>query len=344
MKTTVFVPQKIKIGLQNRKDTYTGKLAYVVYFDQKGVLRKEKSWQTWRDQGIQPLEFDNIPTSGFVLNKKVGGDSYGWNPRQTYVRIYDPRNFEFEITIPNLLFILENTNSIKGKGLEGEFVYGWDGSDLVLLPTGSPDYLAISNFSEMITKPEKIFAKDLVFGGTYKTNKSEDVIYLGRFEKFGGKYESESRKDSEGLYYFFINLNNNLEKYLTLRSISGRIIKTISVDPVSNYADIMEMLESNIIYSPVDDTKTKYVPYIIEKIKKKFVEIVKKTYWRDLLCYNENGDYFYIRMDRGCDDLDGNVFYVNSSEPMALSKIIDKYRPCYRIQYLKNGKLRNGEC
>lgn len=71
------------------------------------------------DKSMIPYEFDNVPTSGFVLNKKVGGDRYSYNPRQTYCRVYDPRGFEFEITVPNLLFILEESNSFKGKGLEG---------------------------------------------------------------------------------------------------------------------------------------------------------------------------------------------------------------------------------
>lgn len=51
MKTEqLFIPEKIKIGFQNRQGTYTGKLAYVIYFDKKGVLRKETSWQSWRDE------------------------------------------------------------------------------------------------------------------------------------------------------------------------------------------------------------------------------------------------------------------------------------------------------
>ena len=87
--------------------------------------------------------------NGFVLNKKVGDYSSGWNHRQAYCRIYDPRNFEFEITIENLLYILENANSIKGKGLEGEFVYGWDGKDLVLMPVESPDYKQIAEYIDM---------------------------------------------------------------------------------------------------------------------------------------------------------------------------------------------------
>lgn len=35
MNTNIFVPTKINVGFQERKDTYTGKLAYVIYFDEK---------------------------------------------------------------------------------------------------------------------------------------------------------------------------------------------------------------------------------------------------------------------------------------------------------------------
>ncbi len=38
-----FIPSKIKVGFQERSDTYTGKLAYIIYYDNKGVLRKERS-------------------------------------------------------------------------------------------------------------------------------------------------------------------------------------------------------------------------------------------------------------------------------------------------------------
>lgn len=41
MKSNIFVPKKINVGFQNRDDTYTGKLAYVVYYDEKGKLRKK---------------------------------------------------------------------------------------------------------------------------------------------------------------------------------------------------------------------------------------------------------------------------------------------------------------
>ena len=180
MKSNIFLPEKIKVGFQKRSDTYTQKLAYVIYYDEKGKLRKEASWNGWRDKSIQDLEFDNIPTSGFVLNKKAGGYSSGWNHRQTYVRVYDPRDFEFEISVPNLLYILENATSTKGKGLEGEFVYGWDGKELVLIPTESTDYIEISNFNKNIHSDFKLKGKDLKLGATYLTKDNQEWVYLGK--------------------------------------------------------------------------------------------------------------------------------------------------------------------
>lgn len=70
MRSCIFIPKTINVGYQNRSGTYTGKLAYVIYYDEKGKLRKETSWNGWRDKNIPNNEYDNIPTEGFVLNKK----------------------------------------------------------------------------------------------------------------------------------------------------------------------------------------------------------------------------------------------------------------------------------
>ena len=190
MKSSIFIPKTINVGYQNRSGTYTGKLAYVIYYDEKGKLRKETSWENWRDQKIPNEEFENVPTSGFVLNRRAGGveESWGWNARKTYCRIYDPRNFEFEISIENLLYILENANSIKGKGLEGEFVYGWDGKELVLMPVESPDYKQISEYNKIVHNNETIKAKDLIVGATYLTKDNEERIYMGKFDYYSYGY------------------------------------------------------------------------------------------------------------------------------------------------------------
>lgn len=190
----IYIPKKINVGFQNRSGTYTGKLAYVIYYDERGKLRKEASWNGWRDESIPNEEYDNTPTEGFVLNKKVGGveESWGWDPRRTYTRIYDPRGYEFEITIPNLLWILENCNCIKGKGLEGEFVYGWDGKELLLIPVSAPEYKEYINSSEIRNNATYIKAKELVIGKTYKTLGGEEYVYLGKFDCYKYNYSSYS--------------------------------------------------------------------------------------------------------------------------------------------------------
>lgn len=39
----MFIPKKIKVGYQNRQDTYTGQLAYIIYYDKSNKVRKEAS-------------------------------------------------------------------------------------------------------------------------------------------------------------------------------------------------------------------------------------------------------------------------------------------------------------
>jgi hypothetical protein len=101
----LIIPEKLHVGFKTRKDTYTGKLAFVIRSDSTGKKRCENSWNGWRDHKIPVEDFDNEPTSGFVLNNKVGDYREGWNGRKAWIRIYDPRGFEFEIKVENLLFI-----------------------------------------------------------------------------------------------------------------------------------------------------------------------------------------------------------------------------------------------
>jgi len=184
------IPPTIHAGFVNRNDTYTGKLAYVIYTDHKGKLRKEKSWNGWRNQKIKSVDFENEPTAGFVLNRKVGGGNYGWHSRQAKIRIYDPRDFEFEITLENLLFILEECSSIKGKGLEGEFVYAWDRDKIVLLPVSSQEYKSSSEHTANQTK--KVTKDSMAEGCMYRTKKGFEVMYLGRHSWV---YETKVYKD-----------------------------------------------------------------------------------------------------------------------------------------------------
>jgi hypothetical protein len=272
----IYIPKTLKVGFNRRDDTYSAKLAYVIYYDAKGKIRKEGSWESWRDKKIPVEELPNEPTSGFVLNRRVGGgsSSYGWNTRETKFRIYDPRDFEFEITSENLLYILENTSAIKGKGLEGDFVYGWQGKDLILIPTTAPEYAEHAKYSEMLQTGTNLKGKDLIAGAIYRTDQNEDLIYLGRFDEYETStysYNKRKKGESKGKRYYFYNqktADTYKQKYqdsafVRLTSLTHKIVKVVSAEPVENYADIMDLLEQKDFYNPYDPTRDiEYTPTV----------------------------------------------------------------------------------
>lgn len=343
----IFIPKDISVGFQNRSDTYTGKLAYVIYTDQKGKLRKETSWNSWRDNKIDPLELKNEPTSGFVLNKKAGGYDTGWNHRQTYVRVYDPRGFEFEIEVPNLLYILENTNSIKGKGLEGEFVYGWDGKELVLIPTESPDYKELTEFNKQLFSGNKIYAKDLIIGATYRTKENNELIYVGKFDEYS-EYAWRECDHKGKKFYFYDRKNNHFNR---VKSIPGYLIETLDNKCVDDYADIFELLECKCFYSPIDKSKNEYVEYSFEEFK-----LLRENGRWDLTCYSDKKEirvyshrlevkHIEEREQKSWTDSWGYTRYYGDSKYTTyntLEELYEELKPCYRKRYLKNGKLFDG--
>jgi hypothetical protein len=212
----LIIPSSLKLGYQSRSDTYTGRLAYITYIDHTGKHRKEKSWQTWRDKKIEPEDYENEPIEGFVLNKKVGDYHGSWfESRRAAIRVYDPRGFEFEISVENLLFILQECSAIQGKGLEGKFVYAWASTDLILLPVSSVDYKQSMNYTNLQAK--KITKKDMVPGRVYLNKDNGKVLYLGRedwyyrtdnfYRSYGGSWTIKSKK-----YHIFVHLDKETSK------------------------------------------------------------------------------------------------------------------------------------
>lgn len=332
MKNNIFIPKTINVGYQNRKDTYTGKLAYVIYYDEKGKLRKETSWNSWRDKDIPNDEFENVPTEGFVLNKKAGDYSTGWDHRHAYCRVYDPRGFEFEISIENLLYILQNTTCIPGKGLQGEFVYGWDGTDLVLMPVVAPDYKQIAAYNKIVHNNESIKTRDLVLGATYLTKENTEWIYMGRFETYGSGYKFVqdgkimrikrysdlpieesymgcrviSHKSINNLSYgkmhWFARLYNDKYVFEQFKSVpKNKLISCVDDKCTSKYSEIYDEMESAYQFSPIDDSKDKIINIPFEDFYAKAVNTYvyddeTRKYVDVQFMANANGEYTKYEM------------------------------------------------
>lgn len=259
MKETLYIPDDLKVGFCLRKDTYTGKLGFVIYKDGKGKWRQEKSWEEWRSKPGSPkwssgkywdsqsqewiedisvygdevkeIPFKNEEIEGFVVNKDAGGvhSGWGWNDRLEKVRIYDPRGFEIEITIPNLLYILQERNSYKGKGLEGKFIYAWDKKNLVLLPVGSKEHNLSNKFSSL--QDRKFSLRDLKEGYDYLTKDQETVFYLGRDILIQGSFPYAKMK------HIFWNYKGEV-----FEDVSNHVKKEVGKN--NNNLDIIDIFKS----------------------------------------------------------------------------------------------------
>ncbi|HID0768046.1 TPA: hypothetical protein ACXDAZ_002575 [Clostridium botulinum] len=367
MNNNIFIPKKINVGFQEREDTYTGKLSYIIYFDEKGKLRKEASWNNWRNKNIDNIIFENVPTEGFVINKHVGGYSSGWNHRNSYIRIYDPRDFEFEISVENLLYILENCTSEKGKGLIGQFIYGWDGKDLVLISCNSPDYKEIKEYNQIVHENKSIKAKDLIIGATYKTKNNEELIYMGKFDEYNYTGESEGKK------FWFYNREASYTKFETMKTIpKNKFIHIVNSDCCNDYAGLFNELECYYHYSPIDESRDEYKYYELDYFKEVMNEVLSKNYWwSGLRVYCDLGDNILTvvtieRKDKNSKDLlkatkklikiekhktswsfneyEREVKYDELiMETKSLEELFKKLKPQYKNIYLKNGKLKGGK-
>lgn len=201
---SIFIPKTCRVGFQKRSDTFAGKLAYVIYYDNSGKLRKETSWKGWCDKKIDAYDFENKPTSGFVLNKGIQRCRWHFGSGRSLVRIYDPRGVEFEITPDNLLWILMHTDCSK-REIQGDLVYAWDGTELILLPCVSEEYDEAKEFTRLQGK--SINAKDLKEGFTYATKYNEQLVYLGRHMYYsltdGYKSKATRQGKMEHIFCYF---------------------------------------------------------------------------------------------------------------------------------------------
>ncbi len=242
MTTPLFIPKTIHVGFQKRADTFTGKLAYVIYEDEKGILRKQKSWDGWRDQTIEPVILENKPQSHMVFNKSIHRQSYHFGNGRNTFRIYDPRDFEFEIDSNNLIGILLHSDVLK-REIEQECVYAWNGKDLVLLPTNSVQYQESVVHTEKQDKP-KLSARSLVKGQMYERKKSADIYtYIGYYDWYEwGNYRCYHSQEHKGKRHVWHNDKSGFEALgveLFVESDNGQN---------TNYSNLVEQLETKTFH------------------------------------------------------------------------------------------------
>lgn len=265
----LYIPKRIRVGFQERTDTFTGKLAYVIYYDEKNKLRKETSWLSWCDERFEPIEFDNIPQAGFIFNKGVQRSSEWFGSGRSMIRLYDSRDFEFEISVENVLNILMHSDVSKRDIVE-PCVYAWDGTNLVLLPVNSVEYQESVEYTEK--QEHKLSAKELVKGRRYYVKKSKEnqiVTYIGYFETWAYDYYRNWRKEtnddtvgniSKGKKHIFYDGEYFVEMG------APRLSSAVSDDIVENYAFLVDKWHQDMMSSPIASLTIEPITNFVESL------------------------------------------------------------------------------
>lgn len=338
----LFIPNKIKAGFQSRSDTYNGNLGYVIYQDEKNKWRKETSWENWRDKKIDPQFFDNTPMEGFVINRNVGGVSgyRSWyeHDRIEKVRVFDPRGFEIEITIGNLLYLLQESVCDMGKGLQAKCVYAWWGASLVLMPVGTKEYN--ESMKHTIKQHQKIDRKSMVEGYTYDFKDGEVGIYLGRRNYYKRDYaydlnpefkEDEARGRRYGHNYsngryIYKHINSRVERMGSIQHVFyipsskkyriekgfTKIASVVNDAVCDDYAELLENFQNSRYGNKIVDVE-------LVETQIDFDEIEKYK--------NDNKPDYYNRFG------DGKNLFVKVNGDITKAKLVIKTRRLENREY-----------
>lgn len=372
MNTDMFLPKKIKVGFQEREDTYTGQLGYATYVDEQGFVKRESSFDRWRDYRIDTKMFDNEPMTGFVMNRRVGGYRTQWGFRDSYIRVHDPRGFEIEISVDNQLFILEHMDSIVGKGFSGELVYAWADDQLILLPTNSAEYEEIKKKSEVRHERTFIKSKELHVGHSYFVTMGYDInsmVFLGEFEEYEYKRDvlhslskiseedfAYSTKAKKRLYFArrhgkteYEYWNDDKENDFDILTLSTATKKKFGIDKKEvnkDFDSMFSQLEKDRRYSPIDISKNKIELIPFEDFEKSF------NRWERVSFVADNGkEYSYGIYSDGEIILRENTsnsygyqsrdtlkeYQGISSDFSTIQKVYDILKPHVTQVYLENG-------
>lgn len=271
MRQKLFIPKKLKIGFQNRSDTFTGKLAYVIYYDEKGVLRKETSWKGWCDASIPAIELDNTAVNGFVLNKGV--QRYAdWGSGRSVIRVHHPEGFEFEISVDNLIGILMHADVAK-RDIQEACVFAWAGTELVLLPVNSEAYQESVAFTAK--QDQKVSAKSLVKGRQYSLKKSDAVLtYIGYFDWYSVDWSVERQPDTSfslrsygqrwSTSYYTQNNKGKKHVFFDGKTFApfapAALAAELAADVAINYAELVDQFFHSASSQPITDLVLKPLP------------------------------------------------------------------------------------
>jgi hypothetical protein len=162
-------PEKYYVGFQKQRYSSAENfrmLGFATPNTGDHAFKKRKaSVDGWSEKDLTPLDMENKPTHGFKIVDAVSR----YSTSNKKFRVEDPRGFELEIDVYNLLSIIEKHTIVQGTIME-PMLWGRYGNDNYLISSNSAEY------KHHLSGP-KVGA---LVAGMWMKNKAGNILY--RFE------------------------------------------------------------------------------------------------------------------------------------------------------------------
>lgn len=187
------IPTQVYVGFQGRRSEDEVPLGFMTPYDTtQAGLKRQATVDSWADCGdektFNSVVLDNVPMIGFKLGRAIRRQRE-WGGNSTYVRIEDPRGFELEITIENMVMMMSH-NIIEDGEIMQECVWGREGTKNILLPINSEPYMDSLDTTRRLAS--KLSLKDVKAGDKIRLVTGEVGYYYGSLYPVFGTESHES--------------------------------------------------------------------------------------------------------------------------------------------------------
>jgi hypothetical protein len=182
--STIRIPEKVYVGFQGRRSQDEVPLGFMTpWSDDKAGQKRRDTVDSWAkgyyggsEKTFNSVMLENKPMIGFKVGRSIRRHG-GWNGSgASYIRVEDPRGFELEITIENLVMCMSE-NLLQDGEIITECVWGRDGNRNILLPTNSEPYRASLATVEKLNN--KVSLRDVKPGDEIELMDGTTGIYYG---------------------------------------------------------------------------------------------------------------------------------------------------------------------
>lgn len=264
-------PEKYYVGFQkqrfSREDNFR-MLGFATPNTGDYAFKKRKaSVDGWSEKDLTPLDMDNKPTHGFKIVDAVSR----YSTSNKKFRVEDPRGFELEIDVYNLLEIIEKHTIVQGTIME-PMLWGRFGGDNYLISGNSAEY------KHHLSGP-KVGA---LAAGMWMKNKAGNILY--RFEgrmAYNLVASHVYRKDPKERDYWYGWNRQPRTDYSTVTTKIKTIVNRKQDKPAFVYSEF-HLDENGVTRAE----KNRYRDDIPDRQKAKIV--IRKTEIKDLLPVDES--------------------------------------------------------